>query len=151
MLADSLTPLYFRPPVVAIEAVLVLALAGFWLWQHAVLAGRKGLPREKVLPDNIRRALNEMDEAARTGDGARFFSLARHALQETLAARWQTSAALITSGEVDVRLGRDGEALQIRRLFARADEVAYAGQAIRTEELTHWSELVHRQALGAPS
>jgi hypothetical protein len=147
--ANSLVPLYLRPSFLAIESLLTAVLAATWFRQRA--AGdprRRALRRRRDLPKSIRLALARMDEAARTGEGARFFALARRALQETLAVRWQTSAELITSAEVDVRLDRDGDGLEIRRLFARADEVAYAGEAIRSEELTHWTELVRRQALG---
>jgi hypothetical protein len=147
--ANSLVPLYLRPSFLAIESLLTAVLAGAWFRQRAAgLAGRRALLRERGLPKSMRLALTRMDEAARTGDAARFFALARRALQETLAVRWQMSADQITSAEVDLRLGRDGDGLEIRRLFARADEVAYAGEAIRSEELTHWTGFVRRKSLG---
>ena len=124
-------------------------LAGAWFRQRA--SGRGPPLRERGLPRSMRLALARMEEAARTGDGARFFALARRALQETLAVRWQMSADQITAAELDARLDRDGDGLQMRRLFARADEVAYAGEAIRSEELTHWAEFVRRQAMGGMS
>jgi len=147
--ANSLVPLYLRPSFLAIESLLTTVLAGAWFRQRATGRPARGaLVRGPGLPKSIRLALTRMDDAARSGDGARFFALARRALQETLAVRWQTSADLITSGEVELRLDRDDDGLEIRRLFARADEVAYAGEAIRSEELTHWTKLVRRQALG---
>jgi hypothetical protein len=147
--ANSLVPLYLRPSFLAIESLLTTVLAGAWFRQRAAGRPARGeLVRGPGLPKSIRLALTRMDDAARSGDGARFFALARRALQETLAVRWQTSADLITSGEVELRLDRDDDGLEIRRLFARADEVAYAGEAIRSEELTHWTKLVRRQALG---
>jgi len=150
--ANSLVPLYLRPTFLAIESLLTAVLAGAWFRQRAAgPAGRGPLLRERGLPRSMRLALTRMDDAARSGDGARFFALARRALQETLAVRWQTSADLITSGEVELRLDRDDDGLEIRRLFARADEVAYAGEAIRSEELTRWTEFVRRQAVAGLS
>jgi hypothetical protein len=146
--ASSLVPPYLRPTFLAIESLLTAVLAGAWFRQRAAGHPDRGaLLHGRGLSKSIRLALTRMDEAARTGDGAQFFALARRALQETLAVRWQTSAELITSSEVDVRLDRDDDGLQIRRLFARADEVAYAGESIRSEELTHWTQFVRRQAL----
>jgi hypothetical protein len=150
--ANSLVPLYLRPSFLAIESLLTAVLAGAWFRQRAAgPAGRGALLRERGLPRSMRLALTRMEEAARTGDGVLFFALARRALQETLAVRWQVSADQITSAEVDVRLDRDGDGLEIRRLFARADEVAYAGEAIRSEELTRWTEFVRRQAVAGLS
>jgi hypothetical protein len=150
--ANSLVPLYLRPSFLAIESLLTAVLAGAWFRQRSAgPADRGALRRERELPRSMRLALTRMDQAARIGDGVRFFALARRALQETLAVRWQMSADQITSAEVDVRLDRDGDGLEIRRLFARADEVAYAGGAIRSEELARWTEFVRRQAVGGLS
>jgi hypothetical protein len=90
-----------------------------------------------------------MDQAARAGDGARFLALARRAVQELLAVRWQTAPELITAAEVESRLEHDADGQEIRRLFALADEAIYAGRAIPGADLARWTELVRRQATGA--
>jgi hypothetical protein len=88
-----------------------------------------------------------MEDAARAGDNARFFALARRTLQETLAVRWQMTPEQVTTEELDARLDRDEDGEEIRRLFALADEAEYAGQGLTGTDLSRWTHIVHRGTL----
>jgi hypothetical protein len=148
-LARSLVPLYLRPSFLSIPSLLSVVFAGVWFNLRArAHAGHGASRRDRGLPKAIGRALTDMEEAARAGDGARFFALARRALQEILAVRWQTTPELITTAEVDSRLERDPDGQEIRELFALADETNYAGRAIQGVNSTRWTQLVRRQGRG---
>jgi hypothetical protein len=148
--AKSLAPLYLRASFLSLPALLTVVFTAAWF-----KLGARGHPdwaalrRGRELQRAIEQASAQMEEAARSGDGARFFALARRALQETLAVRWQTAPELITADEVSARLGQDVDGQEIRRLFALADEANYAGHAIPGADLTHWTALLQRQAAGA--
>jgi hypothetical protein len=148
--ATSLVPLYLRPSFLAFPSLLTVLGAGAWFTlrarRHPGSAARQRVHR---LPREIGLALAQMDQAARAGDGARFLALARRAVQELLAVRWQTAPELITAAEVESRLEHDTDGQEIRRLFALADEAIYAGRAIPGADLARWTELVRRQATGA--
>ena len=46
--------------------------------------------------------------------------------------RWHLAPASITIAEIDARLNGDGG--EIRRVFALADQAAYSGQHLKTED-----------------
>jgi BatD DUF11 like domain len=146
--ASSLTPLYLQPRFLAMPSLLALIFAGAWfrLRGRADPAYRASL-RDRRLSRAAQLALAQMEEAARDGDGARFFILARRTLQETLAAHWQMAREQITTAEVEARLARDSDGDEIRRLFALADEADYAAQGLHATDLTRWMQIVRRQAL----
>ena len=147
---SSLIPLYLRPSFLATPSLLTVLLAGAWFKLRA--RESYGASRRNPGPSKaVRGALAQMAEAARAGDSARFFTSARRAVGETLAVRWATAPELITAAEVDVRLGRDPDGEDIRRLFALADEASYAGgHGLEANDLTRWTELVHRLTVGEP-
>lgn len=142
---SSLIPLYLRPSFLTIVSVLTALLAGAWFKLPARGNPSHGTLRRNRGPSKtVQRALAQMEEAARAGDSARFFTSARRAVGDTLAARWETAPGMITAAEVDGRLGRDLDGEDIRRLFALADEASYAGQVLEGNDLTRWTELVRR-------
>jgi hypothetical protein len=144
--ASSLLPLYLQPRFLAIPSLLTLMFAGAWYrLRGRADPGYRASLRDRSLSKAAQRALSQMEEAARAGNGARFFTLARRTLRETLAARWQTAPEQITTAEVDARLERDSDGDEIRRLFALADEADYAGQLLHETDLTRWTEIVRRQ------
>ncbi len=146
--SSSLMPLYLRPKFLAIPSFLTLVFLGTWAQRR-----RRGdfssprSPRERDLSKATRRALAQMEEAARAGDSVRFFDLARRTLQQALAARWQMTPAQITAAEVDARLEAEGDGNEIRRLFALADEANYAGRGVGSADLPAWLQFVRRRAL----
>jgi hypothetical protein len=148
----SLIPLYLRPSFLAIPSLLTILLAGAWFTLHTRGNPSYGAVRRNRGPSKaVQRALAQMAAAAHTGDSARFFTSARRAVGETLAERWETTPDRITAAEVDVRLGRDLDGEDIRRLFALADEASYAGgHGLEKDDLTRWTELVRRLTTGAP-
>jgi hypothetical protein len=146
VLARSLIPLYLQPRFLAVPSLLTLMLAWFRLRGPGDESYRASL-RDRRRSQAARRVLAQMEDAARAGDSARFFALARRALQETLAVDWQTTPELVTTAEVDARLDRDGDGEDIRRLFALADEAEYAGRGLTGTDLSRWMQIVRRGTL----
>jgi hypothetical protein len=144
--ARSLVPLYLRPRFLAVPSLLALAFAGAWLGtgrrkEHAV-----NMPlRRRRLSKAANRALAQVEAASRRGDAARFFSSARSALQQTLAARWRLEQDRVTSTEVNSRMGSEGH--DILLLFALADEAKYSGHDLHTTDYDRWMRIVRQHLL----
>ena len=135
---SGLRPLYFRAPFLAVSATLALILAGSWFAVRPNPARTTSKAAE--------RALARLDAAARSGDPASFFDVARSALLQTFAARWQMSAEQITFAELKARLGTAGP--DIERLFTLADEAKYSDYKPGGEDFQRWRRLVRGQLAG---
>ena len=110
---------------------------------------RRGVGDRESATDRIasraaRRALAQMQDAARAGDAALFFESARTALQSDLAARWQLAAEEITTAEVEGRVGAEND---IRQLFALADEAKYSGRKLNATDFARWLRIVRRHLM----
>jgi BatD DUF11 like domain len=134
---SDMRPLYFQPPFLAVPAALALILAGGWF---------------AIRPDPVRvtskaaeRALAQLDAAARSGDAASFFEVARTVLLQTFAARWQVPPDQITSAELNTRLGPIGE--DIERLWALADEAKYSAYDAGGTDFERWLTLIRGQLM----
>jgi hypothetical protein len=137
--ANSLVPLYLQTRYLGLASLLTLAFAGGWLRLRRRAAGASG--RDRLSAAN--RVLVQLDQAARSGDTAKFVNSARSALQ--MAARWQGTAGQIILTE-EALLGSESE--DIRQLFALADEANYSGHEPTTIDFAHWTQVVRRRMLG---
>jgi hypothetical protein len=150
--ADSLRPLYLRPRFLLIPLGSGLLFIGGWLAARSREPGEKFSQRDRGTPKAAKRVLAQLETAARSGDAAQFFRAARAALQQTLAARWRVPAEKITAADVDARLGSDarlgGDAEDIRRLFALADEASYSADKLNVTDFARWMQIVRRQLMG---
>ena len=135
---SELRPLYFQAPFLAVPATLALILAGSWLAVRPHPARGTSKAAE--------RALAQLDAAARSGDFSSFFEVARNALVQTFATRWQMSPDQITYTELKARLGTAGE--DIERLFALADEAKYSDYAPGGTDFQRWLTLIRGQLMG---
>jgi hypothetical protein len=135
---SELRPLYFQAPFLTVPATLVLFLAG------TLLAVRPHPAR--ITSKAAKRALAQLDAAARSGDSASFFEVARQALLQTFAARWRMSPDRITGAELKARLGAASE--DIERLFALADEAKYSDYEPGGTDFQRWLGLVRGQLAG---
>jgi hypothetical protein len=135
----SLVPLYLQARFLAIPSLLTLAFAGGWLRLRHGTGG--GSARSRLRATN--RVLVQLDQAARSGDTAKFLISARSALQ--MAARWQASSRPVTMAEAD-RLASESE--DIRKLSALADEADYSGQEPTAIDFARWRQVVRRRMLG---
>jgi hypothetical protein len=86
-----------------------------------------------------------MDTALRAQDAPRFFTAARQALQEKLAAKWELPMSRVTIPEIRARLNGNGE--EIRSVFQTADEIAYSGRQFSVPDLQQWRAIVQQQLL----
>jgi BatD DUF11 like domain len=135
---SDLRPLYFQAPFLALPAALVLIL---------VVSGFAVRPQPaRTTSKAARRALARLDAAARSGDSASFFEVARQALAQTFAARWRMSPDQINGAELKARLGRAGE--DIERLFALADETKYSNDEAGGTDFQRWLGVVRGQLAG---
>jgi hypothetical protein len=149
----SLTPLYFQPAFAGCASGLALMFGGGWTLLRRRERLRNDLEREKerVRAQLTRALLDKMAAAAAGGDTAVFFSSARSALQLALSARWQMAPELITIADVEARL-EDGDRVDVRQIFALADEANYSGTDLEAADFEHWTEVVRRNLrLGEPS
>ena len=137
----ALTPLYLQPRFLAFPSLLALAAAGGW-----ASARRRKNPaqifRNRAAAKAARRALVQIEAAARAGNPALFFNSARQALQQALAAQWQIAPEQVTSEEVQVRLSDDPD---IQQVFALADESRYSGHDIQSTDFLRWMDAVRRR------
>ena len=135
---SELRPLYFQAPFLAIPATLALILAGSWL------AVRPQPARDTSKA--VERALAQLDAAARSADPVSFFKVARDALLQRFATRWQMPADQISLTELKARLGAAGE--DIARLLALADEAKYSDYHAGGTDLQRWLGLIRGQLTG---
>jgi hypothetical protein len=133
-----LRPLYFQARFLAIPAALALILAGslFAVRPHPGRATSKA----------VERALAQLGAAARSGDPASFFDLARKVLVQTFSARWQVPGDQVTGDELKARLGEAGE--DVARLFALADEAKYSGYEAGGVDFQRWLVVIRGQLMG---
>jgi hypothetical protein len=135
---SELRPLYFQAAFLAVPATLALILAGSWF------AVRPNPAR--ATSRSAGRVLAQLDAAAHSGDASSFFEVARTALLQTFAARWQMSADQITVAQLKARLGPSGE--DVERLWALADEAKYSDYAPGSTDFQHWLRLIRSQITG---
>jgi hypothetical protein len=134
----SLIPRYFQAPFLAIPSALAFAFAAAWFWLRRREQGAHdgSAARQRAASQATATWLAHMETGAATGDAQGFFSSARSALRQTLAAQWQVTPQSIALEDIDARLGPDGK--DIHQLFARADEATYSGCKVDAADLGHW-------------
>jgi hypothetical protein len=135
---SDMRPLYFQAAFLAVPATLALILAGSWF------AVRPNPAR--AMSKSAERALARLDAAAQSGDSSAFFEVARTALLQTFAVRWQMSPDQITAAELKARLGPAGE--DIERLCALADEAKYSDYEPGSTDFPRWLRLIRSQLTG---
>jgi hypothetical protein len=149
----SLTPPYFQPAFVGCASGLALLFVGGWTLLRRRERRRNDLQRERerVRAQLTRMLLEKMAAAAADSDMAVFFGSARSALQQALSARWQMAPELITIVDIEARL-EGGDRVDVRQIFALADEANYSGTDLEAADFEHWTEVVRRNLrLGEPS
>ena len=137
-LVSEMRPLYFQAPFLAVPTTLALILAASWF------AVRPNPAR--ATSKAAQRALAQLDAAARSGDAASFFDVARSALLQTFAEQWQMAPDQITVAELKARLGPAGE--DIERLCALADEAKYSDYEPGSTDFQRWLRLIRGQLAG---
>jgi hypothetical protein len=139
---SSLQPVLFAPWFIAVQGAPVMALIAGLLIQRRRqrLAQDSERTRNRAAKADVQEQLEAMDLALAADNVQAFFTAARQAIQAGLARRWQLSANQVTSAEINRRL--NGDAVDLRRLFAVADDVVYAGQRVPAEELHRWKDIV---------
>lgn len=147
--ASTLTPLYLQPRFLAIPSLLSLITVAAWIPGRRRHPAGAGASRRGPSSAAARRSLALLEAAARSGDSARFFGIARRMLQEELAAHWQLRPEEITAAEVDARLGSRED--EIRQLFVLADESLYGARALSGTDLARWAQIVRRSMVAGPS
>jgi hypothetical protein len=135
---NELRPLYFQMPFLALPAALALILAGSWF----VVRPNPARSTSKA----AERTLAQLAAAARRGDSSSFFDVARNALLQSFAARWQLPADQVSFAELKSRLGMPGE--DIEQLFALADEAKYSDHEPGSTDFQRWLSLIRTQLTG---
>jgi hypothetical protein len=141
----SLRPLLLAPWFITLNALMIIAvIVGAVV--HFLRQRRLSDP-ERLKREAAERSVNEwlatMDGALKAQDAPRFFTAARRALQQRLAAKWRLPVSHVTIHEIRSRLNGSGE--QIRSVFQTADEIAYSGRRFTRPDLQQWRNLVKTQ------
>jgi BatD DUF11 like domain len=144
---SNLRPLILTPWFIAINALMLvmLAFATLFRWLRRRRANDPQRLQREATEKSVRESLAKMDAALKAQDVPRFFTAARHALQEKLAAKWELPASCVTIPEIRARLNGNGEA--IRSVFQTADEVAYSGRQFTMPDLQQWRAVIQQQLL----
>jgi hypothetical protein len=140
---SSLIPLYLQAKFLPVPSIVVLAFAAGW----ASARRRRGVGEpgsDRIASRTAKRALAQMQGAARAGDAVLFFESARTALQSVLATRWQLAPEEITTTEVEGQVGAEND---IHQLFALADEAKYSGRKLNATDFAHWLRVVRRHLM----
>ena len=147
----SLVPLYFQPPFLAVPSALALAFTAAWFWlrRREQAANDSSTALQRATSQATAMWLAQMETAAATGDAQVFFSSARLALRQALAARWHVAPQSIGLEDIDAHLGPDDE--DVRQLFASADEATYSGCDSVIGDHEHWKQVVLRQLNERPT
>jgi hypothetical protein len=132
---SDLKPLYFEPTFLAVPATLALILAGSWFVVRPSPA--------RVNSQASARLLAQLNAAAKAGDSASFFEMARETLLQTFATRWGMPRDEVTPAEFSSRLGT--AAAEVERLWALADEALYSNYEPGTTDFQHWLALLRAQ------
>jgi hypothetical protein len=144
---SSLRPLVLTPRFIAINALMLALLAFGTLFRrlHCRRANNPQRLQREAAEKSVRELLAKMDAALKAEDAPRFFTAARQALQERLAAKWELPASRVTIPEIRARL--NGNAEEIRSVFQTADEIAYSGRKFTVPDLRQWRAVVQQQLL----
>jgi hypothetical protein len=142
---SSLQPVLFAPWFITVQGVPVMALiAGLFVQRRRQrLAQDSERTRNRATQTAVREQLEAMEQALVANSAPAFFTAARQAVQAELARRWQLSASQVTAAEINRRL--NGDASDLRTLFAVADDVVYSGQRVPPAELQRWKDTVMHQ------
>ena len=139
---SSLMPLYWQPSFLIVPSLLVAGFAAGWISVRRRREVAQGASAQGRVPSKaVKRAMSQLDAAARARDAARFFEVARGELLHQFAARWRLSVDKITPDEIANRIGADAEVLQ---LFALADEAKYSGREPTATDFSRWKNVVLR-------
>ena len=144
---SSLRPLVLAPWFITLNAVMiaVIVLGAAFRWLRHRRANDPHRLRREATEKSVSQSLAKMDSALRVQDASRFFTAARQALQERLAAKWELPTSRVTIPEIRARLNGNGE--EIRSVFQTADEIAYSGRQFTVPDLQQWRAVVRQQLL----
>jgi BatD DUF11 like domain len=142
---SSLRPLVFVPWFIAVNALMIAALVvgAIWRWLRQRRANDPRRLQRAALEKSVRDSLAKMDDALGAQDAPGFFTAARIALQERLAAKWELPTSRVTLSEIRARLNGNGQ--EIRSVFQTADEIAYSGRQFTVHDLQKWRTVVKEQ------
>jgi len=144
---SSMHPLVLTPWFLTLNAMMIIAIVfgAAFRWLRRRRANDPHRLQREATDKSVRESLATMDAALKTQDAPRFFTAARHALQERLAAKWELPASRVTIPEIRARLNGNGE--DIRAVFQTADEIAYSGRQFTVPDLQRWRAVIQQQLL----
>ncbi|HSI85416.1 MAG: BatD family protein [Candidatus Methylacidiphilales bacterium] len=121
----------------------VFFLLSFAMGRRRVRLMDTGYAKAQAARQSYYSRLRQMDSAADSGNAVGFFTHAKAALQMAMAERWR-----VKPGDVSLQFVEDRDptlAEEIRVVFEKADELAYAGHAAEQDSLEHWHRMVKTQ------
>ena len=130
--------------LVAFLVVLVIVVAV--LRQRAVHnANNPKLQRQQAMKHLLTLRLKEIDLALDGNDAKGFLASCRRAIQEQLGLLWNSEAGAITLADLKQRLPEDSSLITI---FTAAEESAYGGQELNTQQMQNFATRLQRELEG---
>jgi len=87
----------------------------------------------------------ELDQSFAAQDSRGFLATCRTAIQEQLGIVWKTEAGAITRADLQGRLPEDSALLAI---FSAAEESAYSGQKLNSQQLQKFADAMKKELEG---
>jgi hypothetical protein len=143
-LVRALVPLYRQAWFIALVVVsmLLLCVAAVLILRQRKLAADPSI----LVRQRVRKALEghfqAMEQAAAAGDGEKFRSHCRAAIQEKLAAAWDMEPRAITLADVETRLGGDSPLTDI---FRQLEHAGYGGVQLDSGLMQTMLQTVRRE------
>ena len=141
---SAITPLYTRPPFLAVMAICALALLMltvlkiYRLREDAHPEDRRRRQLGKALQDSYQ----SMDQALAQENSSVFLAVCRTAIQQHLGAIWHCQASAITSADLTARLSSSNRLVEI---FTIAEQAAYSGALLDRETMQDYARAVKKE------
>jgi len=131
---------------VFVALLIVLLFAGTVLRQRTVHnANNPRLQRHHAMKHLLTLRLKEIDQALAADDTRGFLVSCRRAIQEQLGLLWESEAGAITLADLRQRLPEGSELITI---FSAADESAYSGQELNSQQMQDFADRLRKELEG---
>ena len=144
---QTIKPLYGKRWFQLLVILILLVLAGATInkIRLARMANNPLLQRNQARKHLLTLRLKEIENTLAANNTREFLAACRGAIQEQLGLAWETEAAAITLADLETRLPADSVLLEI---FQAAEESAYGGQELNSEQSRKFAEALKRELEG---
>ncbi len=144
---QTIEPLYGKKwfQLLVLAILLVLSGATIYKIRGARMANNPLLQRNQARKQLLTLRWKEIENTLAANDTRKFLAACRSAIQEQLGLAWETEAAAITLADLEKRLPAESVLVKI---FRAAEESAYGGQELNSEQSRKFAEALKRELEG---